>query len=221
MDNFDLELIQASEQRSEVWRDARCGKFTASEIWKLMTNPRSKSAEWSETALTYINTKVAEELTGQVHQNSNAFPLVWGEENEPNAKAYFENITKLKVEQCGFQPFTDHSGGSPDGLIGEDSIIEIKCPYNSANQIDYLQIESDLDIYEGWPEYYWQMQANMLFTKRVQCYFITYDPRFNNDSQRIKVVLVLRNPEHQTAMLERLEKAIEKKLSILNKLKNG
>lgn len=223
MDAFDSALLDASEQRDEVWRDARCGKFTASEIWKLMTEPQSKadkeSGKWSKTALTYINTKVAEELTGQVHQNSNAYPLVWGEEQEPFAKGILEQRTGLKVDKCTFIPFTDHSGGSPDGLIGDNAILEIKCPYNSSNQVEYLQVKSVKDIKETWPEYYWQCQMNMLFSKRTHCYFVTYDPRFNDEKLMLRVVEFDAEPEDQNRCLKKIEKAIEKKLEIIKSLK--
>lgn len=223
MDEFDLALLEASEQRDEVWRDARCGKFTASEIWKLMGDPRSKAdkeaGNWSDTALTYIHTKVAEDLTGQMRQNSNAYPLVWGEEQEPLAKQVLENKKGLKVTKCSFIPFTDHSGGSPDGLIGENAILEIKCPYNSANQIEYLLVKDVNDIKKVWPEYYWQCQMNMLFAKRTHCYFVTYDPRFTNEKHVLRVIEFDANPEDQNICLLRIEKAIETKLEILNSLK--
>lgn len=223
MDEFEKALLDVSEQRDEIWRDARCGKFTASEIWKLMTEPQSKAAkeagEWSKTAMTYINTKVAEELTGQIHQNSNAYPLVWGEEQEPLAKQVLENKTELKVTRCTFIPFTDHSGGSPDGLIGENAILEIKCPYNSSNQIEYLQVKNVFDIKDIWPEYYWQCQMNMLFSKRTHCYFVTYDPRFTDEKHVLKVIEFEADAEDQNRCLKKIERAIEKKLEVIESLK--
>lgn len=223
MDEFEKALLEVSEQRDEVWRDARCGKFTASEIWKLMTEPQSKAdkeaGNWSKTALTYIHTKVAEELTGQVHQNSNAYPLVWGEEQEPNAKVQLEMRTGLRVTKCTFIPFTDHSGGSPDGLIGDNSILEIKCPYNSSNQIEYLLVKDMADIKKVWPEYYWQCQMNMLFSNRSHTYFVTYDPRFTDEKHILRVIEFDAVPEDQDLCLKRLEKAIETKLAVIASLK--
>jgi len=147
MDAFEEELAEAATQRSDAWRDVRAGRFTASEIFKLMGDPRSKEAraagEWSETATTYILTKVAEELTGQVHQASNAFPLVYGTDMEPQAKEYFTTVTGKEIKFAGFKLFTDHSGGSPDGYVDDDAILEIKCPFNSANQINYLRLKTE------------------------------------------------------------------------------
>lgn len=222
MDDFEKELLEASEQRSQVWRDVRCGRFTASEFWKLMGEPRSKAdkeaGNFSQTALTYIHTKVAEELTGQVHESSPAYPLVWGEEQEPNAKVLFEETTGNKVIPCTFQPFTDHSGGSPDGFVLDTHILEIKCPYNSSNQIDYLFVKTIWDILEMWPEYFWQVQMNMVFAKRSRGYFVTYDPRFKEQKHRMKHIEFEALPEYQEQGLKKLDKAIAKKLEILKSL---
>lgn len=220
MDQFDIELAEAAQQRTQVWRDARAGKFTASEIYKIMTEPRNKKDReaglWSEGAMTYILTKVAEEITGQVHETSAAYPLVWGEDMEPQAKEYFTRVTGKAVMHAGFKVFNPHAGGSPDGFV-EDGLIEIKCPYNSTNQVNYLRLQSGLEIAIAYPEYWWQMQANMIFNKRDKTYFVAYDPRFP-DKYKMKILEVFANPEDQNTLLEKLGKAIEEKLRIIQQL---
>lgn len=222
LDAFDLELSEAAAQRSQAWRDVRAGKFTASEIFKLLTEPKSKAdkeaGNWSQGAMTYIITKVAEELTGQVHQQSNAYPLVYGIDMEPLAKEYFTNLTGKEVSYSGFKIFNPHSGGSPDGFVDNDAIIEIKCPFNSANQIEYLSLKSPADLASGYPEYWWQMQANMIFNNRAKTYFVTYDPRFTADKHKMKILEVPAVPEDQDFMLKKLMKAIEEKLKLIQLL---
>jgi hypothetical protein len=219
MDAFEKELIEAVEQRSDVWRDARCGKFTSSEIWRLMVEPRSKNADWSETAIGYIHTKVAEELSGVVHQASNAYPLVWGEEQEPFARELFMKKTGLQVEVTGFKMLNNHYGGSPDGIVeSEKSIIEIKCPFNSANFVDYLLTTEITE--QNYREYYWQMQSNMLITSSELCYFIAYDPRFP-DNMQLKIIKVKRNNEAIDRLLDKLPKAITLKMDLVNEIKNS
>lgn len=222
MDAFDIEMAEAAEQRSEAWRDVRAGRFTASEIFKLMTDPRSKEArekgEWSDGAMTYILTKVAEDLTGQVHQASNAYPMVYGTDMEPLAKEYFTLITGKEVKFAGFKTFTEHAGGSPDGYVDEDAIIEIKCPFNSANQINYLRLKSQTDLFVEFPEYWWQCQANMAFNRLTKCYFVTYDPRFKDDNHKLKILELQSDVNDQERMLARLDKAIETKLDIIKSL---
>lgn len=222
MDDFERELIESQEQRSQGWRDARCGKFTSSEVWKLLGEPRSKAAKeaggWSDTAMTYIKTKVAEELTGLVHESGPAYPVVWGEEQEENAKAFFTNKTGLKVKTTGFIAFTEECGGSPDGRVNDDQLIEIKSPFNSTNQVEYLSWKTQYDIRENKPEYWWQMQANMLFAKANLCLFIAYDPRMNKDEHKMKIIEVFPLIDDQQFLLDRIEKAIETKKKILSNL---
>lgn len=216
MDQFEKELIEAQEQRSNQWRDARAGKFTGSEIWKLLTDPRTNK-EWSETALTYIKTKVAEELTGLVHETGPAYPLVWGEEQEENAKAWYKNLYGIEIKKAGFLAFTDHSGCTPDGYAGE-SVCELKCPYNSANHVEYLTWKSWIDLKENKPEYWYQIQTEILFSKRSKGLFISYDPRMIKDEHKMKVIEVFPGVEDQQRILDRIEKAIQKKIAIISGL---
>jgi hypothetical protein len=218
MDQFDIELAGASEQRSQVWRDVRCGKFTASEIFKLMTEPQSKAdkeaGKWSKGAMTYIKTKIAEELTGLVHQESNAYPLVYGQDMEVNAKEYLREVKGYDIKEVGFVAFTDHAGGSPDGHIGEDEVLEIKCPFNSANHVEYMMWKKDEDMFDSKPEYYYQIQSNLLFAKRSLGRFVSFDPRMPDKHKCFELLI----PAHvgiQQRIADKLEKAIEEKLKYL------
>src|SRR5687768_2131437 len=107
------------EQGTPEWDRIRVGRFTASEIWKLMVDPKTnldkEAGKLSETALTYINDKVAEVLTGQCKQQGYAFPLIYGTEKEPEARDRFAEKMGFEIEQVGFFTYTDHAGGSPDG----------------------------------------------------------------------------------------------------------
>jgi hypothetical protein len=220
LDAFEIELAEAAQQRSQAWRDIRAGKFTASENYKLMGEPRSKAAreagEWSDTAMTYINTKVAEEMTGQVHQNSAAYPMVWGEDMEPLAKEHFTKVTGEEVRYSGFKMFNPHAGGSPDGFVW-DALIEIKCPFNSANHIEYLKLLKGIEIKEAYPEYWWQMQTNMLFNDMDRCYFVAFDPRFP-EKQKMKIVEVYKDVDDQMRFVKKLTLAIEEKLRLIKLL---
>lgn len=221
MDQFEKELIEAQEQRSNQWRDARVGKFTGSEVWKLLTDPRTKAAkdagDWSETAMTYIKTKVAEELTGMIHETGPAYPLVWGEEQEENAKNFYEARFEQKIRKAGFIAFTDHSGCTPDGYVG-NSVVELKCPYNSTNHVEYLTWLNYLDLKDNKPEYWYQIQTEMLFAKTNKGLFISYDPRMIKNEHKMKVIDVFPDVDDQQRILERIEKAIKTKIAIIEGL---
>lgn len=206
------------DQRSPEWETVRIGRFTASEIWKLTVDPREKSKKWSDTAMTYIQDKVAEVLTGQCKQQGYAFPLVWGIEKEPEAREKFIELTGFDVEPVGFFPFTQHSGGSPDGLVNSDAILEIKSPYDSGKQVDYLMINDQWDLKRYSREYYFQCQANMLFTGRELCHFVTYDPRMQNPKHILKHLQIKADKEAWDLLVDRIGKATEEKLKILNLL---
>jgi hypothetical protein len=189
------------QQGTVEWDEIRRGRFTSSEIYHLMTDgyrdmteaelkARPKTGKGSSTtriyvperlgdaAITYIRVKAAEILTGRVKENSYAYPLVYGKETEPEAVQYFEQQTGLVCEEVGFVPFGDYAGGSPDRFVGDNEILEVKCPWAIEKQIDYLELTDQWDLKRYSPEYYWQCMANLFFTTRELCHFITYDPRY-------------------------------------------
>lgn len=210
------------DQNSPEWDQIRSGRFTASEIWKLMVPPKTKLAvdagELSETALSYVNDKVAEVMTGQCKQQGYAFPLVWGTEKEPEAIAEFIARTGYGYQKVGFFPYTDHAGGSPDGFVGDNDIIEVKCPYDSGVQIDYLMLTDQYDLKRMKRENYWQCQANLLFTGKEQCHFVTFDPRMKEEKHRLTHLIIKPNEEEQNQIIEKIAKAVEEKLKLLKLL---
>lgn len=226
--NFLDEIIDEStankwiEQGTTEWDAIRVGRFTASEIWKLMVDPKEKAkkdaGDLSETALTYVNDKVAEVMTGQCKQQGYAFPLVWGKEKEPDARDAFKEKTGFECEVVGFFTFSDHAGGSPDGLVNDDAILEIKCPYDSGTQVEYLQLVDQWDLKRFKRENYWQCQANMLFTNRELCHFVTFDPRMVNEKHRLFHMVIKKSEEDQQMIIRKIAKATEEKLRLLKEL---
>lgn len=219
MDALDYAL---AEQRSQVWYDIRLGRFTSSEIYKLMQSGRGKDQPFSQTGLTYINTKVGEHLTGVKVENPYSAALVYGEEMESQAIEYFKQVTGFDVLPAEFAPFTDHSGGSPDGYIidGDKKVagLEIKCPFNSANQVEYLFLNDQHDLKAEYPQYYWQVMSAMMFTKIPQWYFATYDPRMKDVKHKMKIIEVFADYNDQKELADKLDKAIELKLNLIKSL---
>lgn len=206
------------DQRSPEWERIRVGRFTSSQNWRMIVQPKDKSKKISETTMTYIMEKVAEVMTGQAKQQGYAFPIVHGIETEPIAREYFIEKTGIEVQECGFFPYTEHAGGSPDGLIGTDGIIEIKSPYDSKVMVDYLMLTDYHDLKRDFREHYWQIQNNLVFTEREYCKFIAFDPRMQKEEHKMKVIDVPLVPEDRDKILEMLPLCIEEKLKILNLL---
>lgn len=243
--NFLDELIDDKlankwiEQGTPEWDQARLGRFTASEIHRLMEpskremtpdelKARPKSGKGStakliydysalsDAALTYVNEKVAEILTGQSKQQGYAFPLVWGTEHEDDAADMFVLKTGLKIEKVGFFKYTDHAGGSPDRFVGDTDILEIKCPYESVNQIKYLMLTDHFDVRRDYFQYWVQCQANMLFTDRNLCHFVTFDPRMKEDKHKLTHIQIPADLEFHDLIRQQIVKATKEKLSLLN-----
>jgi putative phage-type endonuclease len=163
------------EQRSEEWFQIRKGRITSSEIYKIMGK-----GDFSETAKTYLLEKVCE-LYGGVTEPATGAALTWGTELEPVAVEHYENLAKVKVDKASFIPIGDHYGGSPDGIVLPEGIIEVKCPFKSANHFKHGMIDSAEKFKKAAPNYYWQCVSNMVCANAKWCDFISYDPRVNEE----------------------------------------
>jgi hypothetical protein len=166
-------------------------------------------------AETYIKIKVAETLTGRPKESSYAYPLVYGKETEPEAVAHFEKETGLQCEEIGFVAFGDHAGGSPDRMVSDGSILEVKCPWAIETQIDYLMLTDQWDLKRLKPEYFWQCQSNLLFTGKELCHFVTYDPRYP-DKHKMAHITIKPDPEAFTAITCKIAAAVKRKLETIN-----
>lgn len=157
------------EQRSDEWFANRAGKVTASAVYKVLA--RTKTG-WGADRANYMADLVTERLTGVRASSFTNSAMQWGVDQEANARdAYAQLIGEAPVE-IGFvdHPSIEMAGASPDGLVGFDGLVEIKCP-NSATHIATLRGAS-IDR-----KYLLQMQFQMACTGREWCDFASYDPR--------------------------------------------
>ena len=157
------------EQRSEEWFQFRCGRVTASRIGDLMAKTKSG---YSASRKNYLAQIVVETLTQTPTESFSNAAMQWGTDTEPYARDAYEMATGHIVEETGFvvHPDIELAGASPDGLVGADGLLEIKCP-NTATHIETLLSEK-IDR-----KYLLQMQWQMACTGREWCDFVSYDPR--------------------------------------------
>ena len=202
------------------WEMERCGKFTASEIYKLISKGRNTNDYFSKEGQTYIRQKAAEILTMELSNGgrSNMPAMEWGNANEFDAVERFKKETVLDVEYFGganpkFFERTPFSGGSPDG-IGEDFIIEVKCPFNSGEHLTHLMLDDVFALKDYYPEAYWQMMFNMIVTGKPKAYFISFDPRYADELLQIKIISFELQIGDDALLIERLNEA-EKQLADL------
>lgn len=169
------------QQRTDEWFNARIGKITASRVKDIDAKPKSGKALNSVLLMV-----LAERLTGIQSQGFVNTAMQWGIDNEPNAVEAYEWQNFTKVEPCGLidHPTIEMAGASPDGLVGDDGQIEIKCPNTEThlNTIITGKIPS-----EYLPQITWQLAC----TGRDWCDFVSYDPRLEPKLQ-IHIIRVYR-----------------------------
>ena len=165
------EIVQGSAE----WFAERLGKVTASRVADVVAKTRNG---WGASRANYEAQLIAERLTGVVAESYTNQAMQWGIDTEPQARAAYEFLHDVEVVEVGFvqHPTILNSGASPDGLIGNDGLIEIKSP-NTATHIATL-LDSKI------PEkYVKQMLWQMACTQRKWCDFVSFDPRLPHEMQ--------------------------------------
>lgn len=195
------------------WLYARIGRLTASEIHKLFVSGKKKDELFGQGALTYIRTKAAEILTQEIKDEVDFKQAEWGKSNEAEAVARFEKETGIRGEYFGagnpkFFPIGDYLGFSPD-WINELYVSEIKCPWNSAEHLKNLMLQSAEDLSNERWEYYCQLQMAMYHHGALEGFFVSYDPRFAMEHMQIKIIEVSADENWIEEYNKRIPAAIE------------
>jgi len=180
------------DQRSETWFKARLGKVTASRVADVVAKTKTG---WGASRANYMAELIAERLTGEPAEKFTNAAMQWGTEKEPEARAAYEFRFDFDVAEVGFvdHPFIEMTGASPDGLVGEMGLVEIKAP-NTATHIDTLLSQFVPAKYST------QMQWQMGCCEREWCDFVSYDPRLPEEMR-----LFIRRVERDDAEIARLE----------------
>lgn len=191
------------EQGSAEWLAIRCGKVTASRVADVIAKTKTG---YGASRANYMAELIAERLTGAPAEKFISGPMAWGTEKEPEARALYEFLTDAEVSQVGFvpHPTISDSGASPDGLVSDDGLVEIKCP-NTATHIDTLLGQSIPAKYET------QMQWQMACTGRQWCDFVSYDPRMPDNMR-----MFVRREARNDAMIAEISEEVGKFLAELD-----
>jgi len=192
-------------QRTESWLKDRYGKFTASEIVKLLG-----IKGLGETGKTYAIEKAIEELYGEFEEQYISYDMQNGIDTEPLAFEKFKQLKGLEfleVEKCGFFKFGEHAGASPDGLVSDNSILEIKCPKSTT--FFKLVATNEIDA-----KYYAQMQMQMLCTGANKAYFFNY--LVHDGTEYYHEIIVERNEVMIEKIKDRINEAVEIKTEYIN-----
>jgi putative phage-type endonuclease len=198
------------EQRTDEWFAARLGKVTASRIADVMAKTKTG---YGASRANYMAELIVERLTGQKGDSYQNAAMMWGTNTEPLARAAYEAHRGVLVEETGFVPHPSGAmtGASPDGLVGDDGLVEIKCP-NTATHIDTLMSD------DAPPKYFAQMQWQMACTGRAWCDFVSFDPRMPEEMQ-LFVVRVERDDTWITMAEEAVQAFLSELDEMVSKLK--
>lgn len=202
-------------QRSSEWYSARLGRVTASRVADVVAKTKTG---WGASRSNYMAELIAERLTGTKAESYQSKAMQLGTEREPEALALYSFLYDAEVVPVGFvpHPVIEMAGASPDGLVGDDGLIEVKCP-NTATHIETLLTEK----IDG--KYQTQMLWQMACTGRKWCDFVSFDPRMPDDLQlwrrrlyyddtRVaelarEVIVFLRETDEKVEQLQRLRRA--------------
>lgn len=194
------EIIQGTPE----WHAARCGKVTASRVADVIAKTKTG---WGASRANYMADLIAERLTGESAPSFTNAAMQWGTDQEPNARAAYEFRKDCEVVAIGFaiHPTIQDSGASPDGLIGDDGMVEFKCP-NTATHIETL-LSGTIPA-----KYITQMMWQMACTGRKWCDWVSFDPRMPESMK-----LYVRRIERDDALIASLENDVREFLDEMSK----
>ena len=202
-------------QRTEEWFKEREGKFTASQINRLLGKEGLKRTE--DSISNYAFEKSVEMIYGVQEQDFVSFDMQRGIDLEPLAFKRFKEIKELEfleVVETGFHSYCENSGASPDGLVSDNSILEIKCPKRDkffkivANGIDEVD-----------PVYIAQMQMQMMATNTEKAYFFNF--LIEEGVEYWHTLMIQRDQLMIELIKERISKAVIIRDKFIEKIKNN
>jgi len=165
--------IHDVKQGTAEWFAVRLGKFTASDAQAIASN--GKGLE------TLVYEKAAEILTGQQKEIYTNSDMERGHALEMLARNSYELEKGVIVTQVGFIELDEYVGASPDGMIGDEGLVEIKCK-NDSNFVKFI-FDSAID-----PAHEWQMQAQLLVTGRKWVDYVLFNPNFTRTTTITRVL---------------------------------
>lgn len=171
----ELQTRTVGQSRSQLWRQERLKRLTASSFGHVCKMRATTSCKNMVKKLLYSDQRTA--------------AMLYGVEKEPFAVQQFESEFNVTVKSCGLFVDKDHCylGASPDGLVGDDSVVEIKCPYAARNmtpaeavakkKVTFCTISGDGQMnLKANHNYMFQVQGQLHITQRKRCYFIFWTP---------------------------------------------
>jgi len=169
-------------QRTKDWYIDRLGNITGTDAETILSGLTTKKI--NDLVLEKVWENLIDTSTDLFMEQRNA--MAWGNEHEGKAIEYYEKLKKCKAKSAKFykNKSIKGSGSSVDGYVGNDGLIEVKCPYNGANHVSVMlsnEIES---------KYYAQIQKQLFDTGRKWCDYVSFDPRLKT-KYKIHIIRIM------------------------------
>ena len=193
-----MQIVNDITQGTPEWFALRKERMTASHAQAISANGKGLT--------TYITQLMQESYSSAEPVNFKSKSMERGNELEASARFAYEVETDTQVKEIGFVVYDDNTGCSPDGLVDEDGLIEIKCLEDKA----YFQYLLSEKIDTG---YEWQMQMQMLICEKKWCDYVVYNPNFNNS-------LIIKRVFFDTVKAEKLRQGFLTGIESMNEIKN-
>ena len=192
----DREAAQIAQGTPE-WHQMRLGKVTASRVADILAKTKTGP---SASRQNYLIELALQRTTGIIQESYSNSAMEWGTQTEPQARVAYEVTTNNFVDQVAFidHPSIKWFGCSPDGLVSDRGLLEIKCP-NSATHWEYFKSKKPPQ------KYFIQMQAQIAVTNKDWCDFVSFDPRMPDRSQLLIVRI-----DRDEAFIAEMEAEIKK-----------
>jgi len=211
MTTFTTEDRVAVEQGTDAWHQLRLGKVTASRVADILAKTKTGP---SASRQNYLIELAIQRTTGIIELSYTNSAMEWGTQTEPQARVAYEVKSGNFVDQIAFvdHPTIDGFGCSPDGLLGDKGLIEIKCR-NSANHWETIKLDEV-------PKKYWiQMQAQLSCTGKEWNDYVSFDPRMPERSQ-LYIKRVFRDEEFILEMESEVKNFITEVEAEISLMKN-
>lgn len=219
-------------EKLDQWFLARWGKFTASEVFKLVTKPKSTNEFWSEVAKTYIEERAIQSVSAMWERPEleEVPSLLWGKVHEyPAYEMYIKTTKNYSMTYLGreepifleYELLKEESGGTPDvaNITVSNEIdmgCEIKCSKNPSYHFRRLNWKDQFDLKENYSLVYAQIQHLMMITGATEWHFVSFDDRQLYTSKKIKIIPVYTDQKFQDNLEIRIKQAIKEKYKLLS-----
>lgn len=200
-----MQIIRGIEQGSEEWHNLRSGTITGSMFSAVLSKGAGK------TRKAYMYSLAAEVLTGEVADSFSNEYMEWGTKTEPQARAMYKLRTGSSLESVAFIKGVEGVGVSPDDLVNENGLLEIKCPKTTTQIETYMSGKMPT-------KHKAQVQGQLWVSEREWCDFVSFDPRINGVASWL-CVRVERDEEYINTLKSEVARFKAELDELVNKLK--